>query len=409
MSVRARVSERLMALKASLSRRTLGLIAVLLPLLVLFIYVAVRSGPLAPVPVVATAVQAQSLEPALFGIGTVEARYTYRIGPTVAGRVQRVDVQVGDSVRAGQVLGEMDPVDLDDRILAQQAAIRRADANAVAAAAQVADAEARKTFAAAQARRYEDLLKVHTVSEESTEAKRQEHQVAEAGLAVARANLTAARHDLARARSEYEVLRRQRANLQLIAPVDGLVASRRVDPGTTVVAGEAVVEVIDPASLWINVRFDQVRTAGLHAGLRASVALRSRPGAPLNGRVLRVEPVADAVTEELLAKVVLDDQFSTLPPVGELAEVTVALPSTAPMPVVSDASVQRLNGQLGVWLVEKSDLEFRPVKLGAASLDGRIQIVEGLSAGQQVVVYSERALHPRSRIKVVDRLPGATS
>lgn len=408
MTWRIPLVDGLRALRLPVSSRTLALIGVLLPLLALFVYVAVRSGPLAPVPVVAAEVRRQTLDPALFGIGIVEARYTYRIGPTFAGRVQRVEVQVGDAVKAGQVLGEMDPVDLDDRILAQQAAIRRAEANALAARAQVADAEARKVFAAAQARRYEELLKVHTVSEESAEAKRQEHQVAEAGLSLARANLVAAQEELARARSERDVLRRQRANLQLIAPVDGLVAARRVDPGTTVVAGEAVVEVIDPASVWINVRFDQLRTAGLRAGLPAKVVLRSRPGAPLNGRVLRVEPMADAVTEEMLAKVVFEERLPALPPIGELAEVTVALPSTITAPVVSDASVQRHNGQLGVWIIEDSDLKFAPVKIGAASLDGRVQILEGLAEGQQVVVYSERALHARSRIKVVDRLRGAS-
>src|SRR5690606_34475838 len=181
----------------------------------LFLYVAVRSGPLAPVSVVAASVETQSLEPALFGVGTVEARYTYRIGPTFAGRVQRVDVQVGDFVKAGQVLGEMDPVDLDDRIRAQQAAIRRAEASALAAEAQIKDAEARRTYAAAQARRYEELLKAHTVSKEAVEGKQQEYQIAEAGLSLVRANLAAARQELARVRSEYDVLRRQRANLQL--------------------------------------------------------------------------------------------------------------------------------------------------------------------------------------------------
>ncbi len=398
-----------MKLPAALTGRTWAFIGVLLPLFALFVYVALRSGPLAPVPVVVATVQRLSLEPALFGIGTVEARYTFRIGPTFAGRVQRVDVQVGDSVAAGQVLGEMDPVDLDQRILAQQAAVRRSEATALAADAQVADAAARRTFALAQARRYEELVKAHTVSEEAVETKRQESQVAESGLAAARANLSAARQELTRARADLDVLRRQRSNLQLVAPVAGLVAARHVDPGTTVVAGQPVVDVIDPASLWINVRFDQLRTSGLRADLRATIVLRSRPGQALSGRVLRVEPMADAVTEELMAKIVLDELPAVLPPVGELAEVTVALPAVTEMPVVSDASVQRIGGRLGVWVVdEDSDLQFTPVKLGVASLDGRVQILEGLNEGQKVVLYSQRALNERARIKVVDRLPGAS-
>jgi multidrug efflux pump subunit AcrA (membrane-fusion protein) len=78
----------------------LALLAVLVPLLALLIYVALRAGPLAPIPVTVTTVESCSIAPALFGIGTVEARYTYRIGPTVAGRIKRIDVQVGDRVQA---------------------------------------------------------------------------------------------------------------------------------------------------------------------------------------------------------------------------------------------------------------------------------------------------------------------
>ena len=102
--------------------------------------------------------------------------------------------------------------------------------------------------------------------------------MAEAGLAAARANLDAARQELARIRSDRDGLIRQRANLQLIAPAAGLVAARNADPGTTVVAGQSVVEVIDPASLWINVRFDQLRVSGLRAGLPVRIVLRSQGG-----------------------------------------------------------------------------------------------------------------------------------
>ena len=84
-------------------RRTLALIAVIAPLAGLFLYVALRSGPLAPVAVTVAAVQSQAITPALAGIGTVQARYTYRIGPTYAGRVKRLDVHVGDAVKAGRI------------------------------------------------------------------------------------------------------------------------------------------------------------------------------------------------------------------------------------------------------------------------------------------------------------------
>ncbi|MDO9065471.1 MAG: efflux RND transporter periplasmic adaptor subunit, partial [Chloroflexota bacterium] len=231
-----------------LQGRTLALLAVIVPLLALFVYVALRSGPLAPVAVTVVTVESKEIAPALFGVGTVEARYTYKIGPTFAGRVKRLDVHVGDRVKAGQVLGEMDPVDLDDRVRSQESALKRAEAT-------VREAEARQAYAQTQARRYEQLFAVRSTSEEIVTTKRQELQIGDAAL-------SAAREDLARTRSDREALVAQRSNLRLIAPVDGVVALRDADPGTTIVAGQSVVEVIDPNSLWINVRFDQISASG---------------------------------------------------------------------------------------------------------------------------------------------------
>ncbi|MFO7602576.1 MAG: efflux RND transporter periplasmic adaptor subunit [Gammaproteobacteria bacterium] len=375
-----------------IQKRTVALLAVLVPLLLLFIYVALRSGPLAPVAVTLATVEYKSISPALFGIGTVEARYTYKIGPTFPGRLKRLDVHVGEHVKAGQVLGEMDPVELDDRMRAQEAALKKASA-------QLDEARARKDYAQTQARRYAQLLKAGTISEEVVATKQQELLIAEAGL-------SAAREELSRVRAEAEALAAQRSNLHLIAPVDGLVVARDADPGTTVVAGEAVVQLIDPQALWINVRFDQVRARGLASELPAQIVLRSQAGEPQTGSVLRVEPLADAVTEEILAKVVFTQLPNPLPPVGELAEVTVALPGLPPGPVIPNAAIRRINGRLGVWEVTNGDLQFTPVTLATSDLNGQILIQAGLEVGDRIVVYSEKALSSRSRTHVVEQLPG---
>ena len=377
-----------------LQGRTVALVAVIVPLLALFIYVALRSGPLAPVSVTIASVETRLITPALFGIGTVQTRYTYRIGPTFAGRVKRLDVHVGDRVKAGQVLGEMDPVDLDQRIRAQGAALKRAEAG-------LREAAARQTFARSQARRYEQLFAVRSISEELATTKHQELQIADAAW-------SGAQEELIRTRSEGEALVAQRSNLRLVAPVDGLVAVREVDPGTTIVAGQPVVEVIAPESLGINARFDQVNASGLAAGLPARIVLRSRSGQTLTGRVLRVEPMADAVTEETLAKVAFDSRPEPLPPIGELAEVTIALPTLPAAPVIPNAAVRREAGQVGVWKIVDGDARFTPVKLGAGDLDGQVQVLEGVKHGEQVVVYSEKALTARSRIDVVDHIPGVS-
>ena len=377
-----------------LQGRTLALLAVVVPLLALFVYVALRSGPLAPVKVTVATVETKSITPALFGIGTVEARHTYRIGPTFTGRVKRLDVEVGERVKSGQVLGEMEPVDLDQRIRSQEAALKRAKAA-------LNEAEARHYHAETQLRRFEKLFEVRSTSEESVTTKRQELRIADAGL-------SAAREELSRVGFDREALEAQRANLKLVAPVDGLVAQRNADPGTTVVAGQAVVEVIDPQSLWINTRFDQISAAGLASDLPARVALRSRSGQQTEGRVLRVEPMADAVTEELLAKVTFEAQPELLPPVGELAEVTVDLPALTATLVIPNAAIRRVGDSMGVWRIVNGGLQFTPVQLGASDPDGRMQVQEGLNSGDRFVVYSEKALTAGLRVHVVEQLPGVS-
>ncbi len=375
-----------------LKKRTLAFAAVLLTLLVLFVYVALRSGPLAPIAVTVATVESRSVAPGVFGIGTVESRYRYRVGPTVAGRVSRLLVDVGDRVVAGQLLGEMDPVDLDERIRALDAAYRRTEAT-------VREAELRRDFTQTQAERYEQLLAVRSTSEEIVASKQQERQVADAALLATRA-------ERARAGDERDALVAQRRNLRLVAPADGLVSARDVDPGTTVVAGQMVVEVVDPRSLWVSVRFDQSSTRGLASGLPTTIVLRSRRGEPLPGQVARLELRADAVTEETMAKVTFNAPLDPLPPIGELAEVTVALRATPPSPVIPNAAVQRVDGQSGVWQVSGGGLTFTPVTLGASDFDGNVQVRSGLTVGDRIVVYSGKTLSARSRITVVDRISG---
>lgn len=377
------------------SRRTLAIAAVLVCLVALLGYVALRSGPLAPVAVTVVEVEQRALSPALFGVGNVEARLVHRIGPIAPGRLRHLGVEVGEMVRAGQLLGEMEPVDSDDRLRSQEAMIKRT-------AASLAEATARHTYAATQARRYEQLFAERAASEEQLAARRQDLQLASAALA-------AVLEDQARARHDFQALRAQRSSLRLVSPVDGVVTAREVEPGTTVVAGQAVVEVVDPKSLWVNVRFDQISAGGLAAAQSARVTLRSRRGEVLEGRVLRTELRADSVTEETLAKVSFEAVPRPLPPIGERAEVTVDLPTLPDGPVIPNAAVQRQGNQVGVWMPRGDGLAFAPVKLGRADLDGHVQVIKGLKAGDAIVLYSEKALDVRSRIHIVERIPGVRS
>lgn len=393
-----------MTLPFTMSRRGWLLLVVLVPLLLLFAWVALRSGPLAPVNVTVVQVEDRSISPALFGIGTVEARYTQKVGPTAAGRVSMVAVDVGDIVKEGQLLAQIDPVDLDQRIDAAAGGSARSAALEQAAVAQIADATARVALAQSQAARTEKLKEGGWVTDAMVDQRRQELAGARASLAAAQANRNAAEQDRGRLGAERAALVQQKANLRLVAPHAGLVVRRAVEPGTTVVAGQAVIEIIDPSQLWINVRFDQTQSAGLSAGLPVRIALRSRPESQVAGTIERVEPMADALTEEVLAKA----QFSLaegIPSIGELAEVTVALPARALTQAIPNAAVHRVDGQVGVWVIRGGDLAFVKVKIGAQNLDGWVQILDGLKTGEQIILHSAKALSANSRFNIVKSLP----
>lgn len=384
-------------------KRRLSLAALAVLLLAALAFVMLRSGPLAPTRVTVSKVQEGTFSPALFGIGTVEARRNWMIGPTVAGRVLSVRVDVGDSVKAGQLLAEMDPVDLEQRLASLDASITRAVSAQAAAAAQQLDAAARRELAAVNFRRNQDLADKNFISAGALEARVQEKVSADAALQAAQASVLGAGQDLTRLKADRAALLQQRLNVRLLAPADAVVSSRDAEAGSTVVAGQSVLRLIDPGSLWIKLRIDQGRSAGLLPGLKASIVLRSQSQTSLAGSVARVELLSDSVTEEKIAQVAFEQMPSAVS-VGEMAEVTLQLPATSKAVLVAGASIQRQGGATGVWRIASGKPVFAPLRLGASSLEGQVQVLEGLKVGDEVVVYSQKALSSESRLQVVDSL-----
>jgi HlyD family secretion protein len=394
---------------SSLKRRLLlGTLAVLL--IGLFFFVTMRAGPLAPIKATVARVKEGSFTPELFGIGTVEARRNWMIGPTVAGRVLSVKVDVGDVVKAGQLLAEMDPVDIDQRLASLDAAIERAKSAQSAAAAQQADAVAKRELAASNMRRNQDLADQSFISSGALENFAQAKASADATLDSARANAAGSAQDLIRAKADRAALVQQRANFRLISPSDGVVSARDAEPGSTVVAGQSVLRLIDPSSLWVRLRVDQGRSGGLAQGLKARIVMRSQPQISHAATVARVELLGDSVTEERIAQLSFDKAPVGLS-VGEMAEATIQLPSTPKSLIIPAAGIQRQGGSTGVWRMEAGQPTFAPVKVGAISLDGQVQVLDGLKADDEIVVYSQKPLTTGARLQVVDAIlkPAGTS
>ena len=67
-----------------------------------------------------------------------------------------------------------------------------------------------------------------------------------------------------------------------------------------------------------------------------------------------------------------------------------------------------MNGQRGVWKLQETGLQFVPVHLGRSDLNGQTQVLEGLHEGEQIIVYSEKVVSVKSRLNIVEHLPGVT-
>jgi HlyD family secretion protein len=129
--------------------------------------------------------------------------------------------------------------------------------------------------------------------------------------------------------------------------------------------------------------------------------LRSQPHAPVTGKVARIDMVSDAVTEERIVNVSLKDASASI---GEYAEVTLKLPEMNGTRSIPSAAVKRVDKQNGVWVLQDGRVAFKPVKLGLSTMEGRTQILDGLSDGDEVIVYSQQALREGLNVKVVSAL-----
>ena len=387
--------------------RTAGLIAAAIGLAIVLGWLIVSQGPLAPIKVTLATPTDGPLSASTFGIGTVEARRAYALGPTQSSRVLRVLVDQGDVVKAGQLVAEVDPVDLGERVLSGELAVARAASAIQAAEAALAEAQSRALVATTEARRYHELQGKGFVSQQAVDAKVYEANAAKAAVAGATALVTAAQRDRERAQADVAGTGKLQAQSRLVSPVDGVVSARLVEPATTVVAGQAVVQVIDPTSLWVRTRIDQGQAGSVRVGQPAEIVLRSDPQRSYRGEVERVDLVSDAVSEERIVNVGFAVRPEALS-VGELVEVTITVAELANARWLPAAAVKRVDGRQGVWRLDEGRVAFQPVTVGITTLDGRSQILDGLAADDQLVVHSAQELRPDSRVKVVTAIVRST-
>lgn len=311
-----------------------------------------------------TTVEARSLSAEQEYAAEIRARTESRLGFRVGGKLVQRPAEVGQAVKAGQLLAMLDAQDLRS--------------GAEAAAAQVVAAQTQRDLAAADFRRFEAL--------------RQQGFISGAELERREAVLRAAQASLDQAQAQASVQSNQAGYARLTADADGVVVGVDAEPGQVVSAGAPVVRLArnGPRDAVLSVPEDVV--AAVRAGLPAEVALWSRNGdgskLKLPGRVREVAASADPVTRTYAVKVAIEG--AAQPPLGATATVhfkpaTAAAAAPAVMHLPTGALWKQGQGS-AVWVFDAATGTVRARPVEVAGVDGNLAVIAGgLRPGEEVV------------------------
>ncbi|MEZ5853391.1 MAG: efflux RND transporter periplasmic adaptor subunit [Hyphomicrobiaceae bacterium] len=312
-------------------------------------------------------------------IGHIVANRRSGIAARVAGIVDAVTFEIGQRVKRGDVLVRLDKRRLEIALSAAEAAIGVAKAgidvaNAKAKRASMAferQAGLKKSTAFSRST-YDDL-------EQAALQSQSERAQAEAQLRTAEASRDTARYNLDHA--------------EIRAPFDGIVLQRSAHVGQYLQQGEKVATLLDPSSLEIEADVAAMVAMGLNSATR--VAVTHEDGREAAAQVRVVVPLQSASTRTRLVRFTLTESGKTDGNLAVGSTVTLKLPVSAPrkvMTVPKDALLQGTQGWL-VYVVKDNKAEARRVELGEA-VSGRMEVVQGLSDGEIIVVRGNERLRP---------------
>ncbi|HPF69377.1 MAG TPA: efflux RND transporter periplasmic adaptor subunit [Candidatus Krumholzibacteria bacterium] len=294
--------------------------------------------------------------------GGVEAATSAMISTRMMGWVKQVHVQAGERVKKGDRLVTIDDSDLRARKAQAEAGI--AEAKAVLANAET------------MVGRFERLYAEKSVSKAQYDEVVTGRDRAAAGLAMAEAGLREVNVHL--------------SYLDIVAPADGLVARRMIEPGNMANPGMPLIILEDADQVKIVAHVGEKDVSSLSAGMPITVDVTSLPGAVFETTIDRVVPTANPGSRTYDVEAYLDNASGRLKS-GMFARVAVPA-GTRRAVLVPEAAVVRRGQLTGVWTVDAQGLAaLRWVRIGRAQ-DGMVEVLSGLSGGESLVAGADAPL-----------------
>ena len=306
--------------------------------------------------------------------GSTEAFEAASIFARASGYILKRHVDIGDHVKAGQLLAEITAPELDHQISQAQATLTQNEAA-------LRQAQANMELASVTWARDSKLVDKGWVTKQQGDTDRLNLQALQAAVAVAEANIKAQQAQL-------QVLDQQKAYQRVVAPFDGVVTQRNIDNGSLVQAdaasGTNLFTMMHSDVIRIQLYVPQDQAFGLRAGVDAVVRVPEMPGIDFPGKVARVADALQPGTRTLLAEIDVPNPDGALTP-GTYCLVELQIPRKTPSLIVPAEAIIFNRDGLRVAVVENDVVHFRKITL-VRDLGTAVEASAGVKDGDLVVL-----------------------
>lgn len=317
-------------------------------------------------------ISAQNTQPAHLFSGEVRARYEAVLGFRIPGKVISRHVETGTRVKAGDLLMQVDPKDIKEAL--------------TAARAQVDAAESQYRLAADLLKRFKALYKKDYMSKSEIDRYQNDADSARAVLKQARAQRTQAGNQL-----DY-------CNLK--ADSNGVVLDVRAETGQVVAAGMPVVIIAKGDQREVEIFVPENQVAQFSPGSLFHVSFWALPDLVVQGQVRYVSPVADPITRTYKARITLIDDPPDTVRLGMTASAVSAEHEGGSSKIFIPLSAVYQTGDMPmVWVIKNHRTGLQKIKPGKAGPGEEIEVIEGLSPGDEIVTTGVHKLSQGQQVR----------
>ena len=360
-----------------------------------------------PVVIVATA-RESSKTVALVLPGNIQPITEAPILARAEGYLVKRYADIGDRVKAGQLLAELATPELDQQVEQGQATLQQVRASLTQANANLLEAKANANLAQITAKRNSTLVERGVLSKQEGDQSNSTYLAQAASVQAAEANINAAQQNVSASEANLRRLTEMQGFKKVRAPYDGVITVRAVDTGALINTGSTLLfRIAQTKTLRIFINVPQANYMDLHVGDRADITVQELRGCTFTGRVSRISGSLDTGTRTMLTEIEIRNRDNTLLP-GMYAEVKLALNRSHPPVVVpGEAVVTRSDGIFAAVLDGNNTVHFEVINLGR-DYGEEVEVASGLRAGDRVVINPSDEVIEGVRVKPTPYRAGST-